>query len=364
MHDRVKMLMSAKNRYRCISSKSMCSAIAVIVFILYINCCNTWKNDIIILRNDNVEVGILPEVGGRVVLLRKPGMKNILKSDERLWRAPNRYKPEILAFSDFRAFNGHIVWMGPQSEWWIHQDINEARRNRKAVWPPDPYLIYGKYKIISKSNASIKMAGPVSPVSGVRLFKEISIDSSGVVTFMATAENIRKESVSWDLWMNTRFDGFARGYVPIEENGIQEFVKSENKTSEVTPWKIENNYFTFCPSRPEKPKTEQVQEVHLKPSIGFIAGFSERQVLVIRFEKLDQSLIHPEHGQVELYNFVNETGKDRLLELEVHGAYCTLAPGETMTMTENWELLPYNGEANAAAHIEYFEKYLMKRINP
>jgi hypothetical protein len=362
MHDRSKMLMSAKSRYRCISSKSMCSAIAIIVFISYINCCCTGKNDLIILSNDNIEVGILPEVGGRVVLLRKPGMRNILKSDERLWHDPDRYKPEISAFSDFKAFYGHIVWVSPQSEWWIHQDINEIRRNKKADWPPDPYLIYTSYEIISKGNAYIKMVSPASPVSGVRLFKEISIDSSGIVTFTVSAENIRKESVSWDLWMNTRLDGFARGYVPIEKNGIQEFIKSENKTREVTPWKIENEYFTFCPSQPDKPKTVQVQEVHLRPSTGFIAGFSKRQVLVIRFEKLDQNLIHPEHGQVELYNYVNETGKDPLLELEVHGAYCTLAPAEIMSLTETWEIRSYHGKTNARDHTSFLQHYLKGRF--
>ena len=362
MNNRLKM--SVKTKYRYIASKTLSSAIAVFVLLACYGCNNTNKNDLIILRNDSVEVGILAEVGGRVVMLRKPGMKNILKSDERLWHDSERYKPEISAFSDFKAYNGHIVWLGPQSEWWTNQNINETRRNQKADWPPDPYLIYGRYEIISKSDSHIKMVGAASPVSGVRLIKEISIDSSGIVTFTASAENIRKESVSWDLWMNTRFDGFARGYVPVGENGIQEFVKTENKTSEVTPWKIENNFFTFCPSLPEKPKTEQEQEVHLRPATGFIAGFSEQQVLVIRFEKLNQYQIHPQHGQVELYNYVNVTGDDRLLELEVHGAYRTLAPGESMSMTEKWEVLPYDGEANAAHHIEFLEKYLLKRINP
>ncbi len=31
------------------------------------------NENLIILSNKNIEVGILPEVGGRIVLLRKPG---------------------------------------------------------------------------------------------------------------------------------------------------------------------------------------------------------------------------------------------------------------------------------------------------
>lgn len=327
----------------------------ILIAILCVDCKENKKGSLIILSNDNVEVGILPEVGGRVVLLRIPGYKNILKADEHLWVNPEKHKPKISAFSDFKAFNGHIVWVGPQSDWWTYQDINKVRRDNKADWPPDPYLIYGSYDIITKEDDYIKMIGPASPVSGIRLINEILIESRGAVKFTATAENIRNGKISLDLWMNTRLDGFAKGYVPINENGILELVKSESETSEVTPYRIEENYFYFNPSIPQHPRCEQVQEVHLDPMSGFIAGFSERQVLIIRFEKLNKQLIHPEHGQVELYNFVNEKGDDALLELEVHSAYQTLLPGETMFFTETWELTPYNGDTNTNNQIKYLQ---------
>ncbi len=260
------------------------------------------SNSLIILRNKNIEVRILSEVGGRIVLLRKPGFKNILKSDEKLWQNPEKQKPKISAFSDFKAFNGHITWVGPQSEWWTHQTLNMKRKKEKADWPPDPYLIYGKNKILSKSDSSVKMLGPVSPISGVRIYKEILIQSSGVVTITSTAENIKKENVSLDLWMLTRLDGFAKTYVSIEKNGILKFVYSENKSRETTPHKIIEGYFTFNPSSPAGEKTEQVQEVHLYPEKNFIAGFSEGQMLLIRYNKLNKNLVHPHHGLVELYN--------------------------------------------------------------
>lgn len=334
-----------------------CSVMTLTVLIFSVDRAKAGDSGLIILSNDKIEVGILPEVGGRIVLLRKPGLKNVLKSDKRLWLNPARHKPQISAFSDFKAFNGHIVWVGPQSEWWLHQDINIIRRDTKADWPPDPYLIYGKNEIIKKNDTYLKMIGPASPVSGVRLLKEISIDSSGRITFKATAENIRDENVSCDLWMLTRLDGFAQAYVPIAENGILELVKDETNTTEATPYKIQRKYFTYAPSLPVKPKTEQIQEAHLSPSAGFMAGFSEQQMLLIRFEKLDQELVHPKHGLVELYSYVNDTGDDSLLELEVHGVYRTLAPGEMMSLTETWELYPYNGDAITAEQIEFLETF-------
>jgi len=248
--------------------------------------------------------------------------------------------------------------VGPQSEWWTHQDINKSRRDNKADWPPDPYLIYGNYDIVKQNDSYIKMTGPASPVSGVKFIKEISIENNGSVKFTVTAENIREVNVSLDLWMNTRLDGFAKGYVPIDENGILKLVKKESDNSEVTPYRIEEDYFYFNPSIPEHPRREQVQEVHLNPRAGFIAGFNKRQMLIIRFEKLNKQLVHPEHGLVELYNFVNEKGDDTLLELEVHGAYRTLLPGETMSWTETWELYPYHGNTNTCQQIKYLQSYV------
>lgn len=335
----------------------------VISFLLI--CCNcsamNCDSSLIILKNDKIEVGILPELGGRIVLLRKPGSKNILKADSTLWHNPGKHKPEISAFSDFVAFNGHITWVGPQNEWWVHQTLNQERKNTKADWPPDPYIIYGKNEIISISDTSLKMVGLASPVSGVRLYKEISINNRGIVTVTTTAENIRKENVSWDLWMLTRLDGFASVYVPIKENGILELLKSESESIEATPYKVVECYFTFNPSLPVKPKVEQVQEAHLYPSAGYIAGFSNEQMLLIRFDKLDFNLIHPKHGLVELYSYINETGTDNLLELEVHGSYKTLAPGERMSLTEMWEVYLFNGDKTSSSQIKFLESIIKKQ---
>ncbi len=271
-----------------------------------------------------------------------------------MWQNPEKQKPEISAFSNFIAFNGHITWVGPQSEWWTHQTLNMKRNEEKADWPPDPYLIYGKNRILSRNDSSLKMVGPGSPVSGVKIFKEISIKYSGAVKITSTAENIRNENISLDLWMLTRLDGFAKSYVPINKNGVLKLVYSEDKRIETTPYQIIDGYFTLNPSIPNGEKTEQVQEVHLYPDSNFIAGFSEGQILLIRFNKLDKNLIHPLHGLVELYNNINKDDNDeKLLELEVHGAYSTLTPGDTISLTETWEVFPYDGNTNSNEQIKF-----------
>lgn len=322
----------------------------------------TIKNDLIILKNKNIEVGILPEVGGRVVLLRIPGYENILKSDSTLWINSKTQKPKISAFSDFKAFDGHIVWVGPQNEWWTHQDINKNRKKTASVWPPDPYVIYGKFNIIARTDSSIKMVGPDSPISGIKLFKEVSIKETGEVKFTVTMENITQKNVKWDLWMNTRLDGYANCYVPINKNDLIEFMHTEDNMKETTPYKIENDFFTLCPSLPKTQKKQQVQEVHINPSQGYISAFNKNQMLLIWFKKNPKNKIHPLHGQVELYSSISHSGFDRLLELEMHGVYSELKPGETKSLSETWKIFPYDGDINSKSQIKYLKEILRNSL--
>ena len=327
----------------------------VLIIMCYCGYAENDQADLIRLKNDSIEVGILAKVGGRVVLLRKPGLENVLKADESLWVNPEKQKPEVSAFGDFKAFNGHIVWVGPQSDWWINQDLNPERRDSKADWPPDPFLIFGDYEIIKMADDYVKMAGPASPVSGVRLIKEISLSPDGIVNFSVTAENIRSVPISLDLWMNTRLDGFARGYVPVEGAGNAKFIYTDSESREATAFKIDQGFFYFNPHAADPQPDEQVQEVHLDPAAGFIAGFSAAQMLIIRFEKLDRNLIHPNHGQVELYNYINAAGHENLLELEVHSAYRELLPGETISYAESWQVFSYAGKLDPEDQIRFLK---------
>ena len=60
------------------------------------------------LKNDAIEVGILKEVGARIVVLRKPGGINLFKSNPSQWESAKEQKPEVNAFANFEAYNGHI----------------------------------------------------------------------------------------------------------------------------------------------------------------------------------------------------------------------------------------------------------------
>lgn len=138
------------------------------------------NHSIIELRNQFYEIKILRDVGGRLVHFSTPGGKNLLKSNPELWTESENKRPEVNAFADWKTYNGHINWVGPQSEWWSHQDLNLKRKKDQSNWPPDPYLIYGIYQIISHSDSMLVLASPESPVSSIQFIKTYILDKQSV----------------------------------------------------------------------------------------------------------------------------------------------------------------------------------------
>ena len=95
-------------------------------------------------RTARSSVGVLPPLGGRVVLLKTAGGENLLDSDPRLWKPP--FPPPSID-TPFRPWNGRIVWVGPQTGFWSQQDLKPDRKKARAGWPPDPFNETGRFEV-------------------------------------------------------------------------------------------------------------------------------------------------------------------------------------------------------------------------
>jgi hypothetical protein len=58
---------------------------------------------------------------------------------------------------------------------------------------------------------------------------------------------------------------------------------------------------------------------------------------------------------VEVYRSSGGGQDAELLELEMHGPCETLAPGQTMSFEETWEILDYAGPAEPGAHLDFLD---------
>jgi len=311
------------------------------------------NGNIIELKNSGIKLKVIPRIGGRIVSLQKDNGNNILKSDSTLWNYKFDKPVSNLIDNEIIHFNGHIVWVGPQSEWWTHQNIIKDKKDEASRWPPDPYLIYGNFNILKLEDNYVKMIGPKSKYTGVQLTKEINIKDDGTVLFKVEAENIRNENIVWDLWMNTRIDGFNKVYVPVKNNSDLR-VEYRNNSFDKMPYAIIEGFFTFKTKMPSFNKNKIGGKAFINPNSNNIFAFTDSEMFVISFDKYEKNLVHPQQGMVEIYNSVTKNG-DALMELEYHTPYETIEPNHKINSSEKWQVIEYRNGSSVEEHIRFIK---------
>lgn len=304
------------------------------------------------LHNEVIELSATPALGGRVLSFNLRGHPNVLKTGIAVDQQPG---PEVSATAGDIPYLGHDVWVGPQSQWWLHQQVNPARKAAAAVWPPDPYLSLATTRTVTRSGDQLILEGVPSPVTGVQLRKRVALSSTraDTVEVEATARNIRKQLIAWDLWFNTRVAASTRVFVPVA-NGADIRVQPPTEAGTTAPtYRHHEGVFVLSADTRQDGLTQR-GKLLLQPSAGWMAGFAGGQVLVIRFTHQPLAAIHPEQGQVELYlDAPPQHPEQGLLEMEVHAPYRQLAPGAQMQAQEQWTLLRYSGPDEQQAQRQF-----------
>ncbi|WGL18382.1 DUF4380 domain-containing protein [Microbulbifer bruguierae] len=299
------------------------------------------------LANDYLRYEFTADIGGRGLAFSIPGYPNLLKVDEQLLAQPI---PPVTAEGENFGYLGHIVWIGPQQNWWRFQSVNTSRRDSRADWPPDPYTVLGENTLHWESPSHAVLSSTPSPVTGLQLTRHAKLDGDRLV-HTVTASNTRDNSVAWDIWFNSRVASNTQVLVPVKDFSgdvrIAQFDGNPAPDQQVQKM----GFFDFKRTGKSKAKA------FIQPAAGWLAAFAADQVFIIEFPLQPRSAIHPAQGQVELYlDYDPENPAAGLLELEVHGPYVQLAPGETMSASEQWRAIAYSGENNLQAKVAFLQR--------
>ncbi len=305
------------------------------------------------LSNARLTLGLVPGLGGRIVELRFSGGENLLDADPRFWVEP--FPPAALTTS-FQAWNGHTFWVGPQSAWWTQQDEDVERRRRNATWPPDPFHETARYEVRDRTGTRVRLESPPSPVTGLRRALEAELVGARGVRIRVTATNVRTSAVAWSVYSNTRVrpDGWA--YVRLAPDGVKRIDRPGDGSLEY-PHRLARGFFVSPPAvEPAPGGAPRTADAYLRPVEPCIAYFRGRQLLLKRTASFDEGRLHPEETRVEIYRSSGGGGDAALLELELHGPYETLAPGQAMSFEETWEIVDYPGPAEPEAHLQFLAR--------
>jgi hypothetical protein len=305
--------------------------------------------ELVEITNGTIVVGALPSLGGRVVLLTAAGGPNLLDSDPKYWTAPF---PEPSLDTAFAAWNGRIVWVGPQSGFWSQQTLAPARAGQG--WPPDPFNEAGRFAVVEHTSTRLRLRGEQSPVTGLLMEHDYEITGERTVRLAVTATNGRDEPVSWDLWPNTRVPPAGFPYVPLdpaEPPRIDAPAPAETGPG-AYPHEVLDGWLAMPPGHDPEPSQGRLwSKAFVRPPRGGIAFFYGEQLLLVRAAVVPVGALHPEQAFVEIYRGAAVGPEGDILELEMHGSYEALAPGESTTFEQTFEVVDYTGEDTPAAHL-------------
>lgn len=311
----------------------------------------------ITLGNGTINAEITPDIGGRLLSFALKDQPSFLLLAD---LATKDTRPKVSAESDNIGYFGHEIWVGPQSEWWVHQKVNAKRATEKAIWPPDPYLILAQNTVLEQSQEKVILKSPESPVSGVQIIKAYALmaERKNSLRLQVRATNIRKEDIAWDIWFNTRVPSNTQVYVPVANAADVLQKNMEDAVNAPLSYTVGDGIFSLDMLPPPAGKVSRKGKLMIQPSQGWMASFRDKQVFIIQFPYQAQSAIHPEQGQIELYNEYNPANlQEGLLEMEVHAPYKHLAPKEFMIAEETWTLLEYKGNATRNAQLAFLRMH-------
>jgi len=324
----------------------MRNIIILLVLILLFGCKAKDKtNDqkLITLSNGTVEIKILPAVGGTLVHASLAGQENILNSDSAQWNESPAERPSMDPSEPFKAYNGMTVWLSPQSEWWVKQDQYPELRENRSQWPPDPYLTCSAYQIITDKKDEITIESPQSPNTHVQLIKNFRLDGNKIY-ITAIARNISDDTIRWGLWFNTRMNGWDKVMVPADSSDLIKTQYMSYPDLYLPEFKYTDGYFSYKAVEPAAGQKAYKSKSFISVDNPVIIGNKAGQWLIIRSEKIDRRLVHPDQGRIEIYVENSSDKANDLQELEMHFPYEKIAPGGSISATEIWEIIPDLGD--------------------
>lgn len=248
------------------------------------------QDDNLTIQSGNVSITVDPRVSGRIVSFAING-KNVLTD------------------SGVHSFNyGSTLWPAPQSEW---------------RWPPYEALDKDPYQVEISNAREILLKSIPDSVSGLQFSKHFSTKKK-YFSIIYSIKNISGKLRKVAAWEVTRVDTSGRAFFPLSGEAPMD------KSSLQNIKKIDD-YLWYDPDYEKLESSQKYFGYGKKGYLGWVTG----NILFVKsFPDIRPD--QPAPGQAEIEIFAH--AQYPYIELENHGPYVNLQPGETLNYEVKWYL--------------------------
>lgn len=225
---------------------------------------------------------------------------------------------EVISQTKFPNSFGSTFWTSPQKEW---------------NWPPVPELDRMPYEV--KTEGGLTMTSSVSARLKYQVKKEFAVDEKDgaiVVTYsIVNCSDEVRQVAPWEITRVPNADGLIFFDAPLDgitPAGLMNFTAQDGAVWFKTD---------------EAPQNRKINA----DGTGWLAYANNGLLLIKQFEDLKAGAPAPDEAEIQVYLNRGKT----YIELESQGAYTTLAPGEQLSWTVRWYLIPVSGETQPSASL-------------
>lgn len=235
---------------------------------------------------------------------------------------------EMLSQSRWPESFGSTFWTSPQTEW---------------NWPPVAEIDKGAYTVEHADSCTVTMTSQPSPRLGLAVTKRFTAGTDGApISICYTISNVGSSERRVAPWEITR----------VPNGGLIFF---DAPLSAVTPARLLSFQSAHGVVWYQADSTNENRKINADAS-GWLAFADNGLLLVKEFPDLKAS--DPAPGEAEVQVYVNR-GKT-YIELESQGAYTLLQPGESLSWTVRWHLVPADQEALPSDSLLEKTRHLLK----
>ncbi len=325
----------------------------VVILCIFAAGCQTqskkWES--INLKNDLIEVQVVPDIGGRIIQYK-------LGNHEFFWvnkdlagtmPPPSRLGPN----GEWLNYGGDKLWPAPQG--WDN--------NQQWPGPPDPVLDGGPYNALIYEDKDrpigINLTSLPDKKTGIQLSRLLTIfDDTTHISIDASMKNIDTQNRRWGIWAVTQFDTANKKDSGYNKN-FWAFCPLNPKSKFENGYKVmfgpEDNP-TFQPDKQQQMMKVrfqyQVGKIGLDSSAGWIATVdgTAGYVFVHQFN-FKPDMPYPDNSSVEFWsngageftawgkvNKMSDDPKENpyLLESEILSPFADLQPGKSFNFRYTW----------------------------
>lgn len=247
------------------------------------------------------------------------------------------YGKELLSTDKVNKENfGSTLWTSPQSDW---------------NWPPNPIFDAFPYEA-NLVGTELRFYSDPDEKSGLQMgkfFKISAIDSAFIITYVI--KNISATDKVVAPWEVTRRIAGGISFFPASPDSA---IMKKSTLPGVT---VKNGivWFEYDPA-----KITADSKLFALASEGWLANVKDSVLFLKSFTDIPDSVLPPGQGEVEIF----ANGAKQYVELENHGEYTTLFPGDSLTYKMKWiiKTIPENIDKSAGSDelVDYVRKIAFK----